>query len=78
MCVFKIVASLIKDVIHSYSNSYHPENHAEKQRSVAKCMEWKRKICGARHAAGRKLASASLTDLTVSLTNITGSSNISV
>lgn len=81
MSPFSCLRSLqvcFNDVTNSYSNSYYLENPGEKRRSVAKCMEWRKKICGAQHAAGRKPVSASLTDFTLSLTNITGSSNISV
>lgn len=40
-----------------------PGNHVEKPRSVERCMAWRRGTCGAQRAAGRRPASASLTEI---------------
>lgn len=69
---------VFNEAINSYSNSYYPENPGEKQRNVAKCTEWRRKICGAQHAAGKKLVNALLTDFTLFLQTYNSSSNTSV
>ncbi len=40
-----------------------PGNHVAKPRSVERCMAWRRGTCGAQRAAGRRPASASLTEI---------------